>query len=292
MVSLTHKSNLALSAILLASSALAQSSTTDWAKLLIGHPLYLRGAWVQDKIDFDFTGKPITPVERGPLTLSAVDISSVKLSAKSLVLHGVRVILVASAEGAPLTRVTAIGSITQLPFTRQKQYKANEPVQFTVASPSDGDFTAALYAIFADGLSQLVPSVPPWWRCYAETYFIDGTISPTPSEDVLHCAETQRPGTHSSSFRSHGFSPVAVLQSVAPQSNHAAAELNLTGVSTVYATIHANNLPSDFQIISAVGGGLDESVLQAVSQFTFRAATEDGAPVNAGFLFSATFQPR
>ena len=63
---------------------------------LVGKPLYLRGLWEQDKLDFDAAGRPLGKATAGSMTLSGVDIMDAKMHGKSLVLTGYRVALVAN----------------------------------------------------------------------------------------------------------------------------------------------------------------------------------------------------
>ena len=275
----------------LAGTPLGAQSQTAWSEHLIGRPLYLRGAWSEDKIEFDPAGKPVTAAHRGSLTLSGIDVSSVKISDGSLVLHGQRVALVASAPGEPLMRVPTVSSTTMMPLTHHKEYKANEPVQFIIHADAQADFTAALHAIFVDGLAQLAITAPGYWRCYAAAYFVDAMVSPTASDDVLHCAEAQSKGVHPATGPSEEYAPVAVLHSFPVQIPPVAAQLHLKGVTTVYADIDTHNRPFDFQVIQAIGAGMDEVALDAMAHFTFRAAAQDGTPVAAGFKFSMQVGP-
>jgi hypothetical protein len=272
----------------------AQKTSSQWADRLIGHLLYLRGAWTEDKIDFDAAGEAMSEAHRGSLTLSGIDITEVKLSGHSLVLHGQRVALVSKAKGDPLKRVPAISSTTHMPFTlRQKDFRANEPIQFTILADAQGSFDAALDAIFADGLGQLARSVPSFWRCYAAAYFVDRPVADSAAQDVLECAQTQSKDVSPlAGLEPDGFVPVAVIQSTPPRVTHAAVELHISGVSTVYASVTPQGHPYDFQVLSAVGGGLDEVALQALSQSTFRPATVNGTPVAAGFEYSLSVQPK
>jgi hypothetical protein len=180
-----------------------------------------------------------------------------------------------------------------MPFTlRHKEYKANEPIQFTVAADAQGSFSAALAAIFADGLVQLARSIPEYWRCYAAAYFVDGPPPTNAPQDVMQCAQTQTRGVHGvSGMEPASFTPVQVVESASPTVTHAAQELRISGVCSVYATISPHGTPSDFQVLSAVGGGLDEVALDALAHSTFRPATVDGSPVSAGFQYSLRISP-
>lgn len=282
---------IALTALaVLSRPARAQAHPIDLGKRLIGHPLYLRDAWQEDTLEFDGRGQPVHPTEahRGPVTLSGIDVSDVSVHGDQLRMHGTRVALIAPAPGSPLQRATSIGSTTLLAYSLRRGdkrfFRATERVQITVHANAKGSFDEALDAIFADGLAQLAPSVPAFWRCYAAAYFIAGPPSAHAADDVQHCASTQSPAVHFKTLEPDSFHPPEVAQSFASRFTRAAAELRLAGESEVYVTVERNGLPSEFQVIQPIGAGLDEETLLAAAHFTFRAASLDGKPVRSGFL--------
>jgi Gram-negative bacterial TonB protein C-terminal len=272
--------------------ALAQQS--DLSQRLIGRPLYLREAWLNDKIEFSAWGEPIGEVHRGPLTLGGVDIKKIKLERDRLEMWGERVALISPGAGMPLVRSTAVASTTRIwPTMRRGNgqfYRATEAIQFTVHADAHGSFDAALTRIFADGLDQLAITAPSYWRCYAASYFVDSPISPDAGQDVERCAERQSTATHPPGESTQsGFSPPAVVRDARSAFTRGAAEMGITGVSTIYLTVEANGAPSDFQVIEPLGAGLDEESLEAVSHFVFRPATQDGKPVPAGVLVNESY---
>jgi Gram-negative bacterial TonB protein C-terminal len=280
-----------LTALLASSSlvAFAQAQEDLISKRLVGRPLYLREAWLDDKIDFDGQGRPIGDAHRGPLTLAGVDITKVRLSGSKLELRGQRVALIAPEPGGPLRRETAIASTTRIwPTLRSGDghyFKAQESVQFTVLPDAQGSFEAALTRIFADGLADLAVTVPSYWKCYAASFFVRGEVRPDAKEEVEHCAETQSPHVlPPNQIAEDGFSPVRVAQSADSSYTRGAAQIGLRGSSTIYVAVMTNGVPTDFQVIEALGGGLDEETMQAASQFVYRPATENGKAAPAGFM--------
>jgi hypothetical protein len=280
---------------MIAVPALAQQSNVS--ERLIGRPLYLREAWLDDRIEFDASGKPMSDAHRGPLTLGGVDIKKVKIGHDRLVMWGERVALIAPGAGMPLVRSTAVSSTTRIwPTLRRGNgqfYRAMEQVQFTVHSDADGSFDAALARIFADGLAQLAITVPSYWQCYATSYFVNGAASVDARQNVERCAERQSGAAHlPSEAGGAGFSPPTVLRGADSAFTRNAAQMGLTGVSTIYVAVQASGVPSDFQVIEPLGAGLDEETLEAASHFVFHPATQDGKPVPAGFLVNASYGTR
>lgn len=273
----------------------AQNAATDLHAKLIGRPLYLRDAWQEDTLDFDAHGRPTTEAHRGPVTLSGVDVTSLKLHGSTLEIRGRRVALIARDPGKPLARETAIGSTTTIVpalLPSNRHYHAPEEVRFTVHAGPQGSFTAALDTIFADGLAHLAKSVPPFWRCYAASYFVDGAISPTAADDVEHCAEAQTTAAHPPNDAAPGLTPASILQRVDPHYTNAAAQLRLSGISRVYLTVQPDGTRANFQVIHPLGAGLDEETLQASARSTFRPATQNGQPVAAGLFFEIQYNAR
>jgi hypothetical protein len=277
--------------ILTAQSAYAQNSEKELANRLIGHPLYLRDAWQENRIEFDSHGQPIGDVHRGPVTLSGVDVTGIKLRGNNLEIRGRRVALIARRSGQPLERETAIASTTTIvPSLRPgdgHRFRPAEEVQFTVHSDRDGSFAEALTAIFADGVAQLAKSVPSAWRCYAASYFIDGPVSPSAANDVKHCAETHSSAAQNASDDS--LDPPALIQQANTAYTNTAAQLRLSGISEVYVTVQPDGSPADLQVIQALGAGLDEQTLSAFSRSTFRPATRDGRPAPAGLFLQIRY---
>ena len=71
--------------------------------------------------------------------------------------------------------------------TFQKKFVAAEEMSLTIHADGDGRFEKALQAIFANGLPELADSVPIYWKCYAQGYFVDDTTSGEPDRVVERC---------------------------------------------------------------------------------------------------------
>ena len=253
---------------------------------LVNQPLYLRGFWMGYNLDFDPAGQPLgKPGDRplpGPLTLSGIEVKDVSIKGSKLILHAERVALVANADGVLERR--SLLSTTHMFGTMQKEYRSKDMVKITILAAPNGSFDAPLHALFANGLADLAPSVPPAWRCYAKAYFAADPAAKSPASSLAACVEqtiytSSRPETP----------PTLVTQ---PQAHgtREAAELKVSGESEVSIRIDAQGTPINFQIVRPLGAGLDEDLLGALSRCRFAPATRGGLPVQAGLDFSMQYQ--
>jgi len=258
---------------------------------MVGEPLYLRGQWTGDKLEFDAEGRPVGEVKAGPLTLSGIDVQHVDVDNKRLSIHGRRVALVADGEGR-LQRQVIVSRTRIFPSLRSgdaKNFKATEDVTITVRGDGTGSYEAALKAIFADGFADLSGSVPKYWRCYADGYFAKSLRPDEAKSTVEACVKERSLAPESEEAMRGDFVPIKVLDRTPPPFTREAAELGVSGVSRVHFTVSKHGIAVGFQVVQAVGAGLDEATLTAVSQYHFEPATSDGVAVNADTDFSMNY---
>jgi hypothetical protein len=263
----------------------AQRSLEEIRQALIGQPLYLRGFWIANKLEFDGAGHLRNASEKGPLTLSGVDVREVSLNGTNLVLQARRAALVSNREGRLMRR--SIYSTTHIEFSLLpsplNKYIAYREVTVMIRPDSSGSFDTALSAVFANGLAELGKSVPPYWRCYAEGYFIQDvnivdarkTAAACIAAHSLSIADRDRGKTGS------GFTPAKILSTVQPQFSTVAAELGINAVSHVRFTVSQHGIPVGFQIMRAAGGGMDAETLLTVAAYKFQPAQRNGKAVPA-----------
>jgi TonB family protein len=60
-------------------------------------------------------------------------------------------------------------------------------------------------------------------------------------------------------------------------------------VSHVRFTVTQQGIPVGFQVVRAVGAGMDEETLKAVSEFKFQPATMNGVPVTSDLDVSQVY---
>jgi TonB family protein len=262
----------------------ASGQSEDWNARLKNKPLYLRGFWAGDKLSFDAAGKPPENSAVGPVCLSGVEVESVALEHKLLVIHAHRVALVAKADGSTGLERRDIASTTHIAFSLRRgdksNYHAREEMQISVQPDAARNFEPALSAIFASGLPELAAAVPLYWRCYATSYFLPPEISADAERQVARCVVTPAAENLQAGANGRGgMTGPVLLSSGQPTMPEVAAELGARGTVEVHLRIGADGVPVGLQIVRALGAGVDEAVLQAVSQDRFTPATRGGVAV-------------
>jgi TonB family protein len=74
------------------------------------------------------------------------------------------------------------------------------------------------------------------------------------------------------------------------QGTREASELGAAGISQVHFVVGPHGVPLRFQVVRAVGAGLDEATLQTVSESRFKPAMKDGVAVAADSDLSVTYE--
>jgi len=83
--------------------------------------------------------------------------------------------------------------------------------------------------------------------------------------------------------------PVLVY-SVEPEFSEEARKAKFSGDVQVYLWVDEQGLPSHVRIIRGVGMGLDEKALEAVRQYKFKPAMQNGKPVKVDLYINVNFQ--
>jgi len=258
---------------------------------MVGKPLYLRGLWASDKLEFDSEGQLVGDAKVGPLTLSGIDVQHANVDGKQLFIRGQRVALIADSEGrlqrqVIVSRTHIFGSLRR---GDAKNFKANEEINITVHADGSGSFEVALRAIFADGLADLSKTVPKYWRCYADGYFAKSLAPDAAKSTVEACVREHSLAPWTEATGRGNFVGPKLVETTPPPFTREAAELGVSGVSRVHFTVSKHGIAVGFQVVQAVGAGLDEATLTAVSQYHFQPATSDGVAVNADSDFSMNY---
>jgi TonB family protein len=236
--------------------ALHAQSTEDAIKArLKDKPLYLHGFWGDDYLTFDPTGHLGFKSYLVPFTLAGFDLRKVQLKQDRLILEGARMGLEFS--GANPLRV-------QLK-TPNRYY---ESIHIEIAAPFDGDYGPALDQIFIDGLENLAPLVPFYWRKYASEHF---ATSPKPAAST--------PVSKSSSDPKDRPDFPVLLTSAVPTYTDSARMMSYNGKTLVRVTIRPDGSVNNPVIVLPLGLGLDESAIIAALHYTFKPAMQHGKPV-------------
>jgi TonB family protein len=264
-------------AVSIAAPAVGQSPDSGWNARLVGKPLYLRGFWATNKLNFDSTGKPLGNPRVGPVTLSGVDVRSTAIEGKSLVIHGERVALVAKEDGKQGLERRVI---------RWGRSHESEEMKITVQPDSTGSFEGALTSIFANGLAELSSSVPIYWKCYAASYFGPEIIKDNAEKEVEHCVTTVDASAMAGVEPAYNVGGKTLPPKMTVQTNYkyspTALQMEINGTSVVHLRIGTDGIPAGIQVVRALGAGLDEQAMDATSRDRFSPATREGVavPVN------------
>jgi hypothetical protein len=251
-------------------------SAAQWQERLVGRPLYLRGYWQENTLEFDPAGKPMTAAYPGPLTLSGMDVTSVSIGGNTMVVRGNRVALTGQSNGR-LERRTPESTTLILTNALNRHFKAKEEMKVTLHADEHGSFAASITAVFADGLMDFAKHVPLYWLCYAEGYMLRDVSDDVAAKITEGCLT--RTGLNSRTVEDGDYIP-ARAEGIAPLTwPHQVAELQLTGKSDVRVLVSEDGTPRVFQIVKPVGAGMDESIMQAEARGRYRPATLNGKPV-------------
>ena len=87
-----------------------------------------------------------------------------------------------------------------------------------------------------------------------------------------------------------GISSPEVIYSVEPEFSEEARKAKVAGNVLVNLWVGTNGLPSHVHVIRGVGMGLDEKAVEAVKQYKFRPAMENGKPVLVELNIEVNFQ--
>ncbi len=248
------------------------------------------------KLEFDQQGNIQSAPEPGPLTLSGVDVQSVSMQGKDLVIHGRRAALIANAEGrlerqSVYSTTILFGSLRRSP---NNKFIAYQELKLLVHPDAVGGFDTALKTIFANGLAELASSAPSYWKCYAQGYFLSDLSADESDKKAAACIE-ESSLSHADPRRGvpEGVTPPKIVTTVPPTFPAVARELRVQGLSQVHFTVSEHGIPVGFQIMRAVGAGLDEATLRSVSAYTFDPAhrNENAIPADLDVRVNYTLSP-
>ncbi len=248
--------------------AWGQSTEGEVAARLMGKPLQLRGFWMDDKLKFDASGKPVSVATEGSFTESAFDAKKVTLQGDQLKIEGQRVGL----------KFEKDGTMKRLPIIRSGVFKkAPETIMIEIDGHGNTDFRKALDAIFADSLAELTPSLRPYWQAYARKHFLNETTpAPSPKQGVSEIGGQVK--------------PPHVLHSVDPSFSEFARDLKVSGYTLISLVLDEQGHATEFSIVKPLGLGLDERAIAAIVNYQFAPATRDGVPVKVAISIDVNFQ--
>lgn len=236
----------------------AQSSEADIKARLKDKPLYLRGLWRENKLDFDSNGAAIGKPNTVTFTVCGFDLKSVKLEADKLILEGPRIGL-------------------ELADNKQKRVPLDSSIHIEIAASPSGDYGPALDAVFVDGLDKLVPSMPFYWKSYAEKNFLPPSSAASPASSSAN-PDSPSPGSKLKKLTS-AITPPKLVSSVEPNYNSVAKDKKYSGTVLINLWVGSDGKISRLSVRRPLGLGMDEDAMAAVARYVFTPAMENGKPV-------------
>jgi hypothetical protein len=240
----------------------AQSYQPSLETRLINKPLYLRGFPSADTLNYDGSGRLISPSETTSFTLAGIDVTHIELNGNGLVLTGRRVGLELEQQDAK----------SRVPL---QVNGADEPIHIEIALAPGADYTPALNAIFAEDPGSLAATLPAYWQVYARNNFL------APGNDLaLHSAKEEK--TLDKPINKGGKDSIVkptLLRSAAPVTTPAALSLQYKASVIISLIVEKDGVPSHLQLLRPAGLGLDEQAIAAVQKYIFHPATQKGRPV-------------
>lgn len=162
-----------------------------------------------------------------------------------------------------------------------------DSVHIEIAGAPGADFGPALDKIFADGLADLTPSLPPYWQKYAQKTFLNTATPASPQRpestpqttaDAQAIPAQQASGDTPRVIGKGVTAPVVIFQS-APNFTDLARQMKYGGNVTLHFIVKKDGAISNVSILSPLGLGLDEQAIGALYQYRFKPAMEGNMPV-------------
>jgi TonB family protein len=173
--------------------------------------------------------------------------------------------------------------------------KPNDPIddsmKIEIAAPPSGDYDLALDAIFVNGLAELVPSMPSYWKTYAAKNFMPTDTTTTTATSTASDPVQQSSAPDAKPRRiGGGVKPPKLLHSKEPEFNEPARALKYSGIVLINLWLYPDGTVSHLSLVRALGLGLDERALAAVQKYVFSPATMNDKPVLVELNVEVNFQ--
>ena len=254
----------------------AQSTEADLKARLIHQPLYLREFWGENSLQYDSSGHLASGSDRVSFTLCGVDVTKIHLTNTGLALDAKRVGLELKGK-TPKRVVLRVGEANDL---------KDEVMHLAISSPQNGDYKDTLDAIFATSLADLTPSLPQYWQTYAQQAFLSANApSPAPASTSPVNATKVDPAKRVGGT----VKPPDLLQPMNPEFTEAAHNLKYPAKVVIQLIVEKDGTPSHLEVIKPAGLGLDEASLEAVHNYLFRPATENGVAIRVQLAVEVAF---
>jgi len=284
-------------------------------RALVGKPLFLRGGYLAESLNYNEQGVLIGEAAPAPYTLSAVEIEKVHLSKRKLQLVGSRYglhFLGALAYEDPTkavdrVKITPKKKLLKITIDRELVLKPKKVKEPKKSKGKKGSEDAAV--IQADAEAQQ-PASPSYEEVPADPNSATTTTSPAQSATVLRgaldrifaesvdekmisampdfwklyyraaAAKTDYKPADSTVLRQNMVDQKAkLLTKFEPASNEFAQDHGVAGMSLYHVVIDGDGKPREVAIARPIGFGLDENAVEAIRTAKFEPAMKDGKPV-------------
>lgn len=229
----------------------------------------LRQFNAEDNLKFDAQGNPQGKETPAPWTLSSpVAITKVELKDGKLRLHGPRQILVFEDK-------------TKLAKRIRSDERVTIEIETAAGPDQEAQLRAALARVFIAKDEPLAPLLPDYWRDYI-TRMDKRHTEPEPcKESRLPNQEAPiKPASVTEGMKIHGANPA--YPSIARR-------YGVGGLVEMYAVIDKGGNISQVCLLTAVGAGLDDSLVAAVRQWKYRPYLVNGEPVEVETIVRTSF---
>jgi len=255
--------------------AKAQTTEAEISTRLKDKPLFLMGLWADDKLKFDAQGHPAGNYQTAPFTVCGMHVDKVSLHGSHLKLEGEREGIKFDKDGTMIRITMYVGGLLD---------RKMEKMSVEIDNGDSHDFGPALDAVFTEDPQQLLPLLPDFWQSYFRTHF------PTRAAQVP--PQSGRPDAARSGATHIGGSVTApkLVHTAEPQFSEYARRVKMSGNVQIYLWVEEDGTPSHVRLIRPVGMGLDEKAVEAVKQYRFSPAMQNGKPVKVDLYIDVNFQ--
>lgn len=259
--------------------SIATALNTEYMGKVLIQRQFLTGT----KISYDSSGNPIGHARPGPWTTEAeLRVTSIRLpDDKTIVIDAERLLLVADKANGFHDALLVI----KVPEKEKKFWEKVRKLQISIASDQEFDLAsgrAAFAKIFLLATEHLSDFVPSWWKPAVRQYE-QGPAS------AANSGKSAAP--HSGVLKvDYPVHPPRARSMPEPKYAETARLMRYQGTVVLWLVVNEQGLPREITIDRALGLGLDETAVEAVSKWRFDPATKDGQPVAARINVEVNFR--
>jgi TonB family protein len=273
---------------------------------LAGKPLYLRGGYLDDSLNFDDRGRLISRSAVGSYTLCAIQIDKVRMTKRKIELQGIRYGLHFGgqtenedvAKAFDRVRITPRKKMVRITIEReavqaqkkQKEKKAGGKVQpsaepgptMPASAPTAGNQVSAKPA------ARSAEEAAGLLKRALDQIFAPGldnrSIAAMPDfwrlyYEAAAVHSEYRPQDPAVLTQSAVDKKAKLVTAFEPASNEYAQTAGVAGMALYYAVVGVEGKVGEIAVRRPIGFGLDENAVEAIRKAKFEPAIKDGKPV-------------